>query len=91
MDGSGVYGNYFTDNIQVANVPVTALQMGLGTSGSGLSKGLMGLSFDDVEAVYWQANLGYPTIIDTMFTQGLIGAHGYSLYLDDLCKRNPSF
>ena len=67
--------------------------MGLGTSGNGLSFGIMGLSFDNNEAEYYQSNdsLTYPTIIDTMFTQGLISVHGYSLYLDDICKRTPSF
>jgi hypothetical protein len=84
VDGSYISGNYFTDNMEVAGVSLTALEMGLATSGSGIINGIMGVSFDNDEAEFSQLGLTYPTIIDTMFTQGVIDVHAYSLYLDDL-------
>lgn len=86
VDGSFISGNYFTDTMGVAGVSLTALEMGLATSGNGILNGIMGVSFDDDEAEFSQSGLTYPTIIDTMFTQGVISAHAYSLYLDDLSK-----
>jgi hypothetical protein len=90
-DTSSAAGNFFADNIQVAGVAVTALPMGLGTSGSLRTSGIMGLSFHKDEFMYAENLTYYPTIIDTMSTQGLIVAPAYSLYLDDKCERNSSF
>jgi hypothetical protein len=70
--------------MEVAGVSLTALELGLATSGSGILNGIKGVSFDNDEAEFSQLGLTYPIIIDTMFTQGVIDFHAYSLCLDDL-------
>lgn len=42
-----------------------------------LTYGIMGIGFDSDEA----AQTIYPNIIDKFYTEGLIGARAYSLYL----------
>lgn len=86
VDGSYVSGIYFTDILGVAGISLNALEMAVATSGSGISNGIMGVSFDDDESEFSQSGTTYPTIIDTMVSQGVINAHSYSLYLDDLSK-----
>jgi len=81
-DGSGVTGDFFADNLEIAGVTVTALEMGLATAGRDISTGIMGISFVTQEAEY--AEDPYPNIIVEMVSQGLIGAPIYSLWLDDL-------
>lgn len=47
----------------------------------------MGLSYDGLEATAQSASddyFTYPTILDTMVSQGVISCRAYSLYLDDL-------
>ncbi|CAN8098353.1 unnamed protein product [Discula destructiva] len=79
VDGSAVQGFYFTDNVEIAGATIDTVQMGLADE-SDVTYGIMGIGFDADEST---SNL-YPNIIDNFFTQGLIGARAYSLYLDDL-------
>lgn len=64
-----------------------ALEMGLAYN-STLFTGLLGIGYSLNEASdspeFEQNPFVYPNIIDTMVSQGLIGAKAYSLYLDDL-------
>lgn len=69
-------GFYFTDDITVGGAKVETVQMALATTAS-LSYGIMGIGFDADEA----AQTLYPNIIDKFYTEGLIGARAYSLYL----------
>lgn len=74
-------GDYVTDNLELNGVVISSLEMGLANSASGIiNKGLMGVGFDTNEAT---ASI-YPNIIDDMVSQGLIGGHIYSLWLDNL-------
>jgi hypothetical protein len=57
--------------------------MGLALGGSDSDTfGIMGLGFDTLEAT----SSKYPSIMDDMVSQGLIGSLSYSLWLDDLRK-----
>ncbi|KAK3935724.1 aspartic peptidase domain-containing protein [Diplogelasinospora grovesii] len=79
-DSSGVSGDYFSDNLSIDGADtIKALQMGLGKN-STINTGLMGIGFDTDEA----STTVYPSIIDQMQSQGLIGIKAYSLYLNDL-------
>ena len=79
-DGSNVLGDYVTDNLELNGVIVNSLEMGLATSATGTNRALMGVGFDTHEA----STSPYPNIIDDMVSQGLIGGHVYSIWLDDL-------
>lgn len=58
---------------------ITNLEMGIAYN-STLPTGLLGVGYDTNEASASE----YPSIIDTMVSQGLINTKAYSLYLDDL-------
>ncbi|KAH8895290.1 acid protease [Thozetella sp. PMI_491] len=82
LDGSSAKGYYFEDTLKFSSdgASVSSLQMGLATSGSDVSTGIMGIGFEGNEA----AKTEYENVIDKMFTSGVIGSRAYSLYLDDL-------
>lgn len=79
VDGSTVSGYYFTDTLEIGGASVSDLQMGLATT-SDLEYGIMGIGFAANEA----AETLYPNLIDKFYSEGLIGAKAYSLYLDDI-------
>jgi hypothetical protein len=82
-DHSKKYGDYVSDNLAISGVTIQALEMGLAVGGSNTDAfGIMGLGFDTLEATSSQ----YPSIMDDMVSQGLIGSPFYSLWLDDLRK-----
>lgn len=76
VDGSGVDGYYFTDDLTIGGAKIETLQMGLAST-SDISYGIMGVGFDADEST---SNI-YPNVIDKFYTEGLIGARAYSLYL----------
>ena len=75
-DSSSAEGDYISDNINVGGVTVKGLQMGLALN-STIDVGIMGVGFAANEAAYTP----YPSIMDMMASQGLIGIKAYSLYL----------
>ncbi len=89
-DGNGVSGNFFTDVLQIGNITITNMTIGLAnrtTQGSGI----LGLGyaineniepFDVLDAQDLQ-NVS-PPIYDQLMSQGVIDRAAYSLYLDDL-------
>jgi Eukaryotic aspartyl protease len=82
-DGSDKYGDYVSDNLAISGVTIQALEMGLALGGTDSDTfGIMGLGFDALEAT----SSKYPSIMDDMVSQGLIGSLSYSLWLDDLRK-----
>jgi len=82
-DGSNKHGDYVSDNLAIRGVTIQALEMGLAVGGSDSDTyGIMGLGFDTLEAT----SSKYPSIMDDMVSQGLIGSLSYSLWLDDLRK-----
>jgi len=90
-DQSGATGDYITDTFSIGGATIKALEMGLATKSSS-STGVMGIGYDVNEASdSSQSSKGrpqtafiYPSIIDTMVSQGLIASKAYSLYLNDL-------
>ncbi|KAH8657667.1 aspartic peptidase domain-containing protein [Xylariales sp. PMI_506] len=78
VDGSTVSGYYFEDDLTIAGATVDSLQMGLADT-SDIEYGIMGIGFTADES----ASTLYPNIIDEFYSQGLIGAKAYSLYLAD--------
>lgn len=76
VDGSEVEGYYFTDDITVGGAEITTVQMGLADT-SDLTYGIMGIGFTADEA----ASKLYPNVIDKFYSEGLIEAKAYSLYL----------
>ena len=86
-DGTGAQGDYITDNFAIGGATVKALEMGLAYNVT-LDTGLMGIGYDTNEASTDSSTettpFQYPSIIDTMVSQGLISSKAYSLYLDDL-------
>jgi Eukaryotic aspartyl protease len=86
-DNTGSNGDYITDTFSIGGATIKALEMGLAYNSSSAT-GVMGIGYDINEASDdsqdGTAAFVYPSIIDTMVSQGLINTKAYSLYLDDL-------
>ncbi|KAH8585437.1 aspartic peptidase domain-containing protein [Bisporella sp. PMI_857] len=95
-DGSGVDGDYFTDDFTIGDVSIKGLQMGIAQNAN-LTQGLLGIgytlneasNYDDPFTIKDEAFV-YPNIIDAMVSQKLISTNAYSLYLDDLDSSSGS-
>jgi len=85
QDGSYASGDYFSDDIQIGNVTVKNQWMGVGLNTT-IPVGIMGLGYDDQEAILGQPghSTPYPTILDSLQSQGFISTKAYSLWLNDL-------
>ncbi|KAK0610906.1 aspartic peptidase domain-containing protein [Immersiella caudata] len=79
MDGSGAEGDFFLDHINVGGLNVSEVQMGLAKKATS-SWGMLGIGYN-TNSVSREI---YPSIVDQMYNQGLIGIKAYSLYLNDL-------
>ncbi|KAK0648205.1 aspartic peptidase domain-containing protein [Cercophora newfieldiana] len=79
MDGTGASGDYFTDHVNVGGLNVSEVQMGLAKKATS-SWGMLGIGYNTNSV----AKEIYPSIVDQMYNQGLIGIKAYSLYLNDL-------
>lgn len=86
-DGTAAEGDYITDNLAIGGATIKSLEMGLAYNAT-LFTGLLGIGYDLNEASDSpdgeQNPFVYPSIIDTMVSQGLISTKAYSLYLNDL-------
>lgn len=82
--GSLVKGDYFSDNFGIGDMVVKNLTMALATEAENVPTGIMGISFPQDESITETGTQPYPNLVSVMYTQGLIGARAYSLYLDDL-------
>ncbi|TVY87479.1 putative aspartic-type endopeptidase, partial [Lachnellula willkommii] len=86
VDQSGASGDYISDVVQIGGATIKTLEMGLGYKAT-IGTGLIGIGYSLNEASDSRHNAApftYPSIIDTMFSQGLIDRKAYSLYLNDL-------
>jgi hypothetical protein len=76
LDGRNILGDYFNDTVTIGDIKVENQQLGLATT-SVRGTGLMGLGY--------RLNVAsaekYPTILDNMVSQGIIGTHAFSMYL----------
>jgi hypothetical protein len=79
LDGRNIQGDYISDTVQIDNHSIKSQQLGLARD-TVRGTGLMGLGFTENVA----SPTKYPTILDNMFTQGLISRRAFSLYLNDL-------
>ena len=83
--GSFVQGTFYTDTFSVGGATVQSMDLAVVTSASsGPSTGILGLGFDTSTAPEDENGVFYPTFLDTLYSQGLISSHTFSLYLDDL-------
>jgi len=82
--GSLVKGDYFSDNFGIGDMVVKNLTMALATEAENVPTGIMGISFPQDESITQTSAQTYPNLVSVMYTEGLIGARAYSLYLDDL-------
>ncbi|KAE9372441.1 acid protease [Stipitochalara longipes BDJ] len=86
-DQTGSSGDYIKDTLSIGGVTIKALEMGLAYNSSS-STGVMGIGYSLNEASDDPRTepdpFTYPSIIETMVSQGLINTKAYSLYLDDL-------
>jgi hypothetical protein len=89
--GSGVTGDYISDNFGIGTQTINNLTMGVASEAVSVNTGIMGIGFDTNEAAYASAIAHgdttvqpYANLMDVMKSQGLVGSRSYSLYLDDL-------
>jgi len=86
-DQTGSSGDYIKDTLSIGGATIKALEMGLAYNSSS-STGVMGIGYSLNEASddsrTEQVPFTYPSIVETMVSQGLINTKAYSLYLDDL-------
>jgi hypothetical protein len=85
-DQSGAEGDYISDTFEIGGVTIKALEMGLAYKAT-IGTGLVGIGYSINEASNSAEDISpftYPSILDTMVSQGLISRKAYSLYLDDL-------
>jgi len=81
--GSGVRGDYFLDNFVIGPVTVRNTTMAVASYSANVPMGILGIDYNTRES-WAQRHAPYPSVIDNMYTQGLIGTRAYSLWLDDL-------
>jgi len=82
--GSGVQGDYFSDDFAIGDIVIKNLTQAVATEAKNVPTGIMGIGFDLDESITQSGTKPYPNIADVMVTQGLISTRSYSLYLDDL-------
>lgn len=86
-DNTGAAGDYIKDTLSIGGATIKALEMGLAYNSTSAT-GVMGIGYSLNEAsddARTQIDpFVYPSIIETMVSQGLINTKAYSLYLDDL-------
>ena len=85
-DGTEVGGDYFADNVEVADsFQLENVILALGTIGTEAATwGVMGIGYRANQASRLiDPDLTYPTIVDEMVQQGLIETAAYSIYLND--------
>ena len=82
--GSGVQGDYFSDDFGLGGATIKNLTMAVASQAVHVPTGIMGIGFNTNEAFVAQGGEPYPNIVDEMVNQGLISSRAYSLYLDDL-------
>ncbi|GAM87612.1 hypothetical protein ANO11243_056390 [Dothideomycetidae sp. 11243] len=81
---SGVKGDYIADNFAVGGTLVKNLTMGLALQASYVDTAIMGVGFDAEESSVGNLQTTYPSFIDNLVSQSIIGSALYSVYLDDI-------
>ena len=73
-DGGSVTGDWFYDTVHLSGHAITSQLTVLGTTGSGLTEGILGIGFP----------ASYPTLNHNLASQGIIASNSYSIWLDTL-------
>ncbi|KAF9879616.1 aspartic endopeptidase [Colletotrichum karsti] len=79
LDGKNIKGDYISDTISVNGKKVSNQQLGLAIH-TVKGSGLLGLGF----STGLSTRRSYPTVLDNMVSQKLIGRKAFSLWLNDL-------
>ncbi|KAK1513547.1 eukaryotic aspartyl protease [Colletotrichum costaricense] len=79
LDGKNIKGDYISDVVSINGKTVKDQQLGLAIQ-TVKGTGLIGLGFSQTVATKRK----YPTILDNMVTQGVIGRKAFSIWLNDL-------
>jgi hypothetical protein len=80
-DGTDIDGYYCTETVQVAELTVTNLTIGVPQTAIGEfagDYGILGLAFKSGQRPVEK----HPTLVDTMFEEGLIPARSYGIFLN---------
>ena len=86
VDETTVEGTYFLDTLCIGDACIFSQVMALATEASDrVWRGILGLGLITQESATFSGN-SYPTILDTLVRQGVIGARAYSVWLDDYRK-----
>ncbi|KAK4565699.1 hypothetical protein LTR86_003547 [Recurvomyces mirabilis] len=72
-DGASVSGNWIYDTVGISGASVTSQLAILGTSGSSITEGVLGVGFP----------ASWPTLNHNLAAQNLISSNSYSLWLDE--------
>ncbi|TVY31617.1 putative aspartic-type endopeptidase, partial [Lachnellula occidentalis] len=86
VDKSGASGDYIWDDFQIDGATIKTLEMGLANKTT-IGTGIIGIGYSMNEASDSSNSAApflYPSIIENLFSQGLIARKAYSLYLNDL-------
>ncbi|KAF4481049.1 putative aspartic-type endopeptidase OPSB [Colletotrichum fructicola Nara gc5] len=79
LDARNIQGDYISDTVNINGKKVSSQQLGLAIQ-TVKGSGLMGLGFSTGVST----RRSYPTILDNMVSQKLIGRKAFSLWLNDL-------
>ncbi|EQB56222.1 eukaryotic aspartyl protease [Colletotrichum gloeosporioides Cg-14] len=79
LDARNIQGDYISDTVNINGKKVSSQQLGLAIQ-TVKGSGLMGLGFSTGVST----RRSYPTILDNMVSQNLIGRKAFSLWLNDL-------
>jgi len=83
--GSGVVGNYISDDFSMGGMKIKQLTMAVATDAKFVPTGIMGIGFAVGESMVQSKGVApYPNIIDELVSQKLTNTRAYSLWLNDL-------
>ncbi|KAG9243499.1 aspartic peptidase domain-containing protein [Calycina marina] len=86
LDGSGAYGDLFTDTLAVAGSTLTNFTIGLAHKAS-MGRGILGLGFPIALSFIGNPNIAEErklTLLDSMVDDEQITSQGFSLWLNDV-------
>ncbi|MCJ1244538.1 hypothetical protein MMC30_001736 [Trapelia coarctata] len=83
--GSGIVGNYVSDEFSMGGMKIKQLTMAVATDAKFVPTGIMGIGFNVGESIVQSQGVDpYPNIIDELVAQKLTNTRAYSLWLNDL-------
>jgi hypothetical protein len=88
VDGTKITGDYIADDFNIGGTDVKGMTMGLARSAveqesSSDFTGIVGVGFEQGEAIYSTSGKTYPNLLSMLKTNGVINAKAFSLWLND--------